>query len=295
MAEYLIQDTTLTAIADAIRTKSEKSDAIPVSDMATEIMNIPVGGASLNYSIVGSTTQPSNPTKNMIWVNTDVEINNHTFSPTEPTDAYNGLVWFETDTTSDVIFNAFKENVMVVSLSRACHYINGAFNPREAYLYNGTSWVNFSSAIIYLYIDGDTCDDITGGYFAAGMKPTSNPASDGVPSISYGESSMTITGSNSYSYNGGYVRTQNKIDLTDFSKLKFEGERSGVGGAEILVWTAIGSYIIQYAVKREILTVGMTSAEIDISDLTGEHYVGFMTTKNNDGSAVITVKSFGLE
>ena len=48
MAEYLIQDTTLTAIADAIRSKTGKTDAIPVPDMPTEIASITAesGGSS---------------------------------------------------------------------------------------------------------------------------------------------------------------------------------------------------------------------------------------------------------
>ena len=43
MAEYLIQGTTLTAIASAIRTKEESSDPIPVSDMASRINAISTG------------------------------------------------------------------------------------------------------------------------------------------------------------------------------------------------------------------------------------------------------------
>lgn len=148
---------------------------------------------------------------------------------------------------------------------------------------------------VYLYFEGDTCEAVTGGYYAAGLKPTSNSASNGLPTITYGEETMTITGSNTYNYNGGYVRTKNKIDLTDFSKLVFEGNRTGSGGAEMVVWTDIGSYILEKAVKHVEIPVGATSAEIDVSDLTGEHYIGFMTTKNGDGAAVITVMTLGLE
>lgn len=44
MAQYLIQDTTLTGIADAIRGKTGGSDPILVSDMATQIEGITTGG-----------------------------------------------------------------------------------------------------------------------------------------------------------------------------------------------------------------------------------------------------------
>lgn len=41
-------------------------------------------GVELNFEIVGGTTQPSNPTENMIWVNTDTPITSWEFSATEP-------------------------------------------------------------------------------------------------------------------------------------------------------------------------------------------------------------------
>lgn len=42
------------------------------------------GGTSLNYSVVGGTTEPTSPKENMIWVNTETEITSHVFSATEP-------------------------------------------------------------------------------------------------------------------------------------------------------------------------------------------------------------------
>ena len=44
MAEYLIQDTTLTGIADAIREKTGGTDPVSVSDMAAQIEGIQAGG-----------------------------------------------------------------------------------------------------------------------------------------------------------------------------------------------------------------------------------------------------------
>lgn len=43
MAEYLIQDTTLTAIGDAIRAQDGTSDQIPVADIASRIAAIKTG------------------------------------------------------------------------------------------------------------------------------------------------------------------------------------------------------------------------------------------------------------
>ena len=43
---YLIQESTLTAIADAIRSKSGSTEEIQVGNMADEIMNLTIGGSA---------------------------------------------------------------------------------------------------------------------------------------------------------------------------------------------------------------------------------------------------------
>ena len=127
MAEYLIQDSTLTAIGDAIREKTKKTDAILVSDLASEISSIS-GGADLNFDVVGGTTQPTNPIENMIWINTNVEITGWIFSSTEPENITEGMVWFVTGTNSDFIFNALKENTLNVYPLFVRQYINNQWN-----------------------------------------------------------------------------------------------------------------------------------------------------------------------
>lgn len=48
--KYVIQDTTLTAIGDAIREKGGTTDLIPVVDLADAITNLPSGGASVDFT-----------------------------------------------------------------------------------------------------------------------------------------------------------------------------------------------------------------------------------------------------
>jgi hypothetical protein len=58
MAEYLIQDSTLTAIANAIRVKTEKTDIIKTSNFAEEILSISVGSIGAFLTV----TAPANVT-----------------------------------------------------------------------------------------------------------------------------------------------------------------------------------------------------------------------------------------
>jgi hypothetical protein len=70
MAEYLIQDTTLDAIADAINAKTGKSAAMTPAEMVTEIESIETGGGGdtetldfllscIDYTISGDVVLPS--------------------------------------------------------------------------------------------------------------------------------------------------------------------------------------------------------------------------------------------
>lgn len=54
MAEYLIQDTSLTAIADAIREKTGSTDTIAVSDFPTAIAGISTGGSVIHRKVVAT-------------------------------------------------------------------------------------------------------------------------------------------------------------------------------------------------------------------------------------------------
>lgn len=46
MSKYVIENTTLTAIGDAIRDKAGTTELIKVSELADAITNIPTGGGS---------------------------------------------------------------------------------------------------------------------------------------------------------------------------------------------------------------------------------------------------------
>jgi hypothetical protein len=75
MSEYLIQDTTLTGIADAVREKKGSTDLIPVTSLAEEIKNLPSGGGGKFTSLVDrSITEVTAEDLNGV-----TSIGNHTF------------------------------------------------------------------------------------------------------------------------------------------------------------------------------------------------------------------------
>lgn len=209
MSKYKIQGSTLTAIGDAIREKTGKADMLSPVDMASEISSIETG-VDLNFEVVGGTSQPSNPTENMIWVNTSTEITDYIFSATQPT-AASGMVWISTGKSSLVEFNALKKNGIQVYPTSANQYVDGAFVSIDAYCYQNGEWNQFSMSWDgTLYNAGDQYTGITGGWKAAsgaGQKATFNSTNI----------TVSKTGTNSDYETALY--TKNKIDTTGFTKL----------------------------------------------------------------------------
>lgn len=113
------------------------------------------GGTSLNFSIVGGTSQPVNPKENTIWVNTDTRISGWVFSASDPESPTEGMVWILTGISSTVKFNALKKNGIQVYPISAKQYINGVWVNKTAMSYQGGKWVNWLKTENFLYYRGN--------------------------------------------------------------------------------------------------------------------------------------------
>lgn len=258
------------------------------------------GGGGLNFAVkqyADAAELPASAAENTIAIITAETMTSWAFDAVAPADPAEGMVWIEVGAASEVAFNLLKKNAVYVYPVSVWQYIAGAWSTVDAYIRQKSAWTQFSELItsVYLYNAGDVCEAVTGGYAAFSLKPTSNPASNGSPSISYGENAMTISSDTAYATNGGIVRTSKKVDVTSFKKLVWEGERTGGAQANISVWSSMGSNQTENRVAVLDLAAGMTSAEIDVSELSGEHYIGFGFSRNGSGQAVVETTSLRLE
>lgn len=214
MAEYLIQDTTLTGIGDAVRTKTGGTALIPVSELANTILSIPEG-VELNFEVVGGTTPPTNPVENTIWVNTDTEITGWAFSTTQPESVTEGNVWIPVGTTSSVEFNALKNNDLHIYPLGAMQYVNGEFVEKTSYAYQNGVWSNFYYWDGELYVNGNEYTHITGGWEL--IIGTSN----NVAVAERNESDIFLgQNTNSTAAYNVYARTKNYYDLSEYNSLQ---------------------------------------------------------------------------
>lgn len=239
--------------------------------------------SALNFKIVGGTSQPASASEHTVWVNTDTDITGWVFASAEPEAPAEGLVWISIGIASAAAFNAVKKQQLMVYPIGAKQYIDGAWANKGAQIFLDGAWVSFSTEAVYLYLPGDVCESVTGGYAAEGLSETGSASSASVPAVTYGDESMVILpgkgslSSTAVTYKGGIVRTANKIDLSGFSTLNFEGsvEGIGTGTGKLSIWSEIGSAQNVNRVKYASLTNGADGIALDVSDLDGSYYIGF--------------------
>ena len=117
--------------------------------MTTVERAIPVGGASLNFKVVGGTTQPINPTENTIWVNTSTAIGEWQFSATQPTTRVDGSalvvgdVWIKTGVNSGGEFNALKKNGIMLYPIACYQRVGSSWAFASSSVYQNGSWKGF--------------------------------------------------------------------------------------------------------------------------------------------------------
>ena len=176
------------------------------------------GKADLNFSVVGGTTQPSNPKENTIWVNTDTDITDWIFSTTQPTTRGDGTplsggeVWSQTGKSGNVEFSVLKDKNISIYPNGCKQYVSGAWVSKTAKTYQSGAWKDW---VLYLIKNGD-CTEVTGGWEA---KHSGN----------WGDGSLTVNEQGLYwvtpwnNSDGGTstIRHKNNIDFTNFKTLHF--------------------------------------------------------------------------
>lgn len=257
--------------------------------------------ASLNFKVVGGTSRPSSPGENTVWVNTDTAVSSWVLSPVEP-EAAEGLVWISMGSASAAAFNALKKNGIMIYPIAAKQYVDGAWANKAAEIYRNGAWQSFSTEAVYLYLPGDVCEGVTGGYVAAGLSETGSNSNVSVPAVTYGDESMVILpgkgsiSSTSVTYKGGIVRTEKKIDISGFSTLTFEGSVEGISTStgKLSIWSEIGSAQNANRVKYADLVNGSDPIVLDVSNLEGSYYVGFGFDSTNV-QIMVTMTGLRLE
>ena len=236
-----------------------------------------------NYSVIGGITEPTNPTQNMIWVNTDIPIGRIFFGDNEPNETFiDGDVWIKTGISSNAAFNALRigENyVNMVYPVSAKQYVNGAWVVVTAKSYQSGEWIDWWAG--ELYACGNEYELITGGWKAYAY--TGHPFKR-APDTTKSETSITLSqppqvwnGSANEQYAGSLI-TERPINLSDYSALEINvTERTDGGGLQLAV-SRVKSTNLDVLAFVDLATGLQT---LDISEITEPVYVCVIVGANS--------------
>ena len=218
--------------------------------------NAGFGGGGGGLRIVSGLTEPVKPKENMIWVKSDKAGKKYVFAEAAPEAPFEGLIWFSA--TGDGI------------ITQANVYADGAWNRVDAYMYLSGAWVHIASSIVYLYNKGDTCDAVSGGWEAAQWYINSG-STGSVPRLTEGASSLAVARTN---YKTGLVQARTAVNLDKIRKISAVISGNTDHNSNLTVATSGGSIGFPPNVKASKSLFNGT-VELDVSALSGNHFVGF--------------------
>lgn len=118
------------------------------------ILGVAGTGSELNYVVVASSSRPTNPAPNTIWVKSSVPMTQYTMRGIAPSfSTSNGYVYIQYEGTgsTNATLNLIKTNSIYVKIAKVYQWQDGAWKSMEAYIYQNGQWVSVSQAIVQIY------------------------------------------------------------------------------------------------------------------------------------------------
>lgn len=242
------------------------------------------GGGGLNLKVVGGTTQPTNPRENTVWINTTTAITGYALSPTQPENGTEGLVWLKTADTG-VEINVGRKNAVLLHLAGGKLYGGGKWLNINAFVYANNVWTQFAQEELMIFSrEEEEYDAIIAKLKNSSEEGQYLKKSDVNPYIRF------------YLWYGSKIERGYyciaPVDVTNFSVLEVVGYSNTDKMTAFGLSTAAGTKL---DAAKQTFTTDESVNKVDISNLTGEFYIGFSLKRVNDStSAEIFVKSVYL-
>lgn len=233
------------------------------------------GGANpLNFSVVGGDAKPSIQKENTIWINTSTKISGWIIGSKQPENPKDGLAWIQTGDSGTNI-NALKKNEILLILSGAQQYVNGAWQKCAGEIYAEGKWTKFAATWNgELYDPGNQYTDITGGWSDSGW--TSGMSGYTIKAPTIDDTGITLEfEQNKYTT----VGTANKIDLSTAKTLYVtvsEAPENFGGSFAVNSEKKVGGAPM-YTMTASVATTGPGEFALDVSSI-NEGYVVFFAS-----------------
>lgn len=232
--------------------------------------NCGAGGGSLNFSIVGGTTQPLNPKTNTVWVKTSAAITGYAFSADAPASPAEGNVWIAVSTLGLVKFSITKKNPIMVYPAVANQFTNGAWVRRDLAVFYDSTW---HSGLVTMFPNSSV-------EWASAVYSTISTKGDVTIAADYIE--MHNSWTNTQNYQMAYTTT--RIDVTPFSQLcvtirpdSDEGLTKTFG----LTTAPSGSESVSSFEVSASTTAASGTIVVDIAAISGVRYIKLHQTRGS--------------
>lgn len=144
----------------------------------------------------------------------------------------------------------------------------------------GSATYTVTVQVLYLYNSGNENTSVTGGWTSAAKNIDSSGYAAGAASVSKGSTNMKFGAK--VSGEGCIVYCKNKIDLTGYTTLKFQGSLEAISGSpnsgwrSLNAWSSLGTYYNSNVSARVNLhESGSVTKSVNVSSLSGGYYIGF--------------------
>lgn len=261
--------------------------------MATIIRVGGGAGGGLAFTVVGGTTQPSNPSENTVWVNTSTAIKNVYAQVYAPANPVVGDVWVNTWVALDGNGNPIVSDPLTMTVAESPFIRITASSGKQ---WNGMGWVQYPTKV---YKNGAWSPDVliilNAGSWGTFGQPTK-----------IFQTNMEITGTNAAKYftfeNGdllyqypsssttvpfrAYIETP--IDVSPYNTMKVISYKAKGGSRWAFLNSSVSggnsSYAESYATEKMTggTSASPTETNLDISSASGQMYFGIGVYYNNN-------------
>lgn len=229
---------------------------------------------NIGLTVLRGGSRPQSPGSTTVWLNTDQADTDLMISQIQPTGA-EGKVWLQLkdDGTRVTLPGPPKVELPI----RFAHiYTNKAWQRLEGWLYSSGAWKQFCSKFDgRLYVEGDTCDDFSGGWSFDEYQNTYISGSGKFQAGTLLEDRMEL---HSITDNPVILGTRIKIPLSGFSTMSIDWrllENYNTGTTNLALAISNGTDAVSTSVTQAFIGgVGeRKTTQLNIAKLTGEYYI----------------------
>lgn len=260
-------------ITDEVNDAIENINNVIVDKVNDAIGNINISSTiELNYSVIGGLEEPSEPTENMIWVQTDEIIDNYVMSVKEPKNLQENLIWLKLGSTGNITFGRIKLNNIIldeVNIVQVKQYKNNQWIEKQAKIYQNNNWLGLMSIVYELKWMSSDNKLIQFCASASGSSTSSDKLNI---DVSYSPSGYIVL-NRTTSWNGfACVYTNDEYDLSEINKIYCKTAAIGTGS---VIRFGVGLAESYAPVSAITLNSDNTEYILDVSALTGKYRIGF--------------------